>query len=163
MFSRLSGCLFFILLLANIFICDLAAENEYTQTRRIQIDASGEFTFVGQDRAVFTLRPLKPKLRALENLKNTQAVGISYLGKIILTQNATPLSALRDIAVQLTNGLNTNLALITDSVTARSLQPHAMLLLYHPDLVITLALTRAPQSEEYSLFGSYATPVNYAQ
>ena len=162
MFKRLTGYFFFVLLLTNTFTPHLAAENEYTQARHIQIEASEEFNFVDKDKAVFTIRPLKPKLRAIENLKNTQAVGISYLGRIILTQSATPLSALRDISAQLSSGLNINLALVTDSTTSQSLQPHAMLLLYHPSLVITLALTRAPQTDEYSLFGSYAVPANYA-
>ena len=162
LFSRVSGGFFFALLLINILTSHSAAENDYTQVRHIQVDSSEEFDFVGKERAVFTIRPLKPKLRAIENLQNTQAVGISYLGTIILTRNATPLSALRDISVQISSGLNINLALITDSITSRSLQPHAMLLLYHPSLVITLALTRMPQSNQYSLFGSYAAPANHA-
>ena len=48
---------------------------------------------------------------------------------------------------------------MTDSTTSESLAPHEMLLLYHPQLAITLALTKIPESEEYSLIGTYAIPV----
>ena len=35
-----------------------------------------------------------------------------------------------------------------------------MLLLYHPQLVITLALTKVEDSDEYTLIGTYAIPVD---
>jgi len=35
-----------------------------------------------------------------------------------------------------------------------------MLLLYHPQLVITLALTKVENSDNYTLIGTYAIPVD---
>ena len=133
--------------------------DDKTEPRSVEIFSSEEFNFVGQDTAIFTIKPLKESLRSIENLKDTEAVGILYLGSITLGDNANTLSALRDISVQLSRGLDIDLALITDSATSESLAPHEMLLLYHPQLAITLALTKTPESEEYSLIGTYAIPV----
>ena len=160
LFSRLNQ--YFLLALLGTCSFTLAiAEGEQAQARSVQLNSSEEFILADQETTTFTIRPLKQKLRAIENLKNTEAVGIAYLGKIILTESATPLSALRDISVQISTGLDVDLALITDSTTSQSLQPHEMLLLYHPDLVITLALTKVPESDEYSLMGTYAIPVSH--
>lgn len=113
----------------------------------VEITSGNEFTFTSQNPATFTIRPLRPELRSIENLKNTEAVGVVYLGDIELNENATPLSALRDVSVQISQGLDIDLALITDSTTSQSLAPHELLLLYHPDLVITLALTEVAHNE----------------
>ena len=113
----------------------------------VEIVSGNEFTFTNQNPAIFTIRPLKPELRSIENLKNTEAVGVVYLGDIELSKNATPLSALRDVSVQISRGLDIDLALITDSTTSRSLAPHELLLLYHPNLIITLALTEVSPNE----------------
>ncbi len=113
----------------------------------VEITSGNEFTFTNQNPATFTIRPLKPELRSIENLKDTEAVGVVYLGDIELNKNATPLSALRDVSVQISRGLDIDLALITDSTTSQSLAPHELLLLYHPNLVITLALTEVAHNE----------------
>lgn len=113
----------------------------------VEITSGNEFVFTRQQPATFTIRPLKSELRAIDNLKNTEAVGVVYLGDIELSKNATPLSALRDVSVQISKGLDIDLALITDSTTSQSLAPHELLLLYHPDLVITLALTKVTHNE----------------
>ena len=102
-------------------------------------------------------------MRSIENLKNTEAVGITHLGNLTLSESATPLSVLREISVQISNGLEVDLALITDSTTSKSIQPHEMLLLYHPKLVITLALTKVENSDQYTLIGTYAIPVDNSQ
>lgn len=140
------------------FIFSVALADDELKPRSIELSSSEEFSFIGQDTAIFTIRPLKESLRSIENLKNTEAIGILYLGRISLGENANTLSALRDISVQLSRGLDVDLALITDSTTSESLEPHEMLLLYHPQLAITLALTKIPESEEYSLIGTYAIP-----
>lgn len=129
----------------SYFICNsvfgLLAADE-SAPRSVELISSAEFTFTREEPATFTIRPLKQELRAIENLKDTEAVGVIYLGDIELTKNATPLSALRDVSVQISRGLELDLALITDSNTSQSLAPHELLLLYHPELVITLALTK---------------------
>lgn len=147
------------LLFAGIISCHIALANESAIAQSVEVKSSEEFNFIGQDTAIFTIRPLKESLRSIENLKDTEAVGILYLGRIALGENANTLSALRDISVQISRGLDIDLALITDSTTSESLAPHEMLLLYHPQLAITLALTKIPESEEYSLIGTYAIPV----
>ena len=172
-------------LLALVFCSVVVAEegNE-SDIRSVELTSSEEFTFAQQDTSTFTIRPLKAELRAIENLKNTDAVGVVYLGDIVLSKNATPLSALRNLSVQISKGLDIDLALITDSTTSQSLAPHELLLLYHPELVMTLALTEVVKIEEiieenpdtenaevseennedvvirgqYSLIGTYAIP-----
>ncbi len=67
------------------------------------------------------------------------------------------------MSVQISSALDVDLALITDSTTSESLKPHEMLLLYHPQLVITLALTKVPESDTYTLIGTYAIPVTATQ
>lgn len=153
-----------LILLAAYFVSTLtAADNNEAESQSIQLSSSSEFTLVSQDVSTFNIRPLKPQLRSIENLRDTEAVGITYLGNITLAENATPLSALRDLSVQISSGLGIDLALITDSTTSQSLQPHEMLLLYHPQLVITLALTKVPDSDEYTLIGTYAILVTATQ
>ncbi len=149
-------CVFFA-----IFICatSIAEEVNQPKPRTVELKSSQEFSFVQQTSTTFTIRPLRSQLRSIENLKDTEAVGLIYLGNIILGENSTPLNALRDLSVQISKGLNIDLALITDSTTSQSVEPHELLLLYHPQLVITLALTKNQDSDEYSLIGTYAIPV----
>lgn len=128
--------------------------------KSVALSSSEDFQLHNPDSSIFTIRPLKEKLRSIENLKDTEAVGITYLGTLSLNESATPLSALRELSVQISRGLKIDLALITDSTTSESLKPHEMLLLYHPQLVITLALTKIEQSDEYTLIGTYAIPVD---
>ena len=171
----------FTLIALFSFSALFAENNNPDYPRSIELQASEEFTFVQQDTSTFTIRALKTELRSIENLKDVDAIGVSYLGNIVLGKNATPLSALRDVSVQISKGLDIDLALITDSTTSKSLAPHELLLLYHPKLVITLALTKvaineaadnkeadqeaeentadnAIQNVEYSLIGTYTIP-----
>lgn len=153
----------FILLLLCCLSTTLIANDNTPITRSIQLISSNDFTLLADDASILTIKPLKKKLRSIENLKNTEAVGITHLGNLTLSESATPLSALREISVQISNGLDIDLALITDSTTSQSIQPHEMLLLYHPKLVITLALTKVENSDQYTLIGTYATPVDNSQ
>jgi len=141
----------------------IAADGDSPITRTIELTSNNDFTILNGDISTFTIRPLKQKLHSIENLKDTEAVGITYLGNLTLSESATPLSALRGLSLQISNGLNIDLALITNSTTSQSLQPHEMLLLYHPQLVITLALTKVENSDQYTLIGTYAIPVVNAQ
>lgn len=141
-------------------ITGVSVENNALEARSITLSSTSEFQLLNQQHATLTIRPLKEKLRSIENLKNTEAVGITYLGKLTISDNATPLTVLRELSVQISNGLGIDLALITDSTTSESLKPHEMLLLYHPRLVITLALTKIEGSLEYTLIGTYAIPVS---
>lgn len=141
----------------------VSADDNTPITRSIELTSSNDFTILDGDTSILTIKPLKQKLRSIENLKNTEAVGISYLGSMTLSESATPLSVLRELSVQISSGLNIDLALITDSTTSQSLKPHEMLLLYHPQLVITLALTKVANSEKYTLIGTYAIPVHNSQ
>ena len=160
LFKRLAT----VLLFATISSLSIHAnEDVAAETRTIQLSSSDEFTLDNVDSSIFTIRPLKPSLRSIENLKDTEAVGITYLGVLTLHESATPLSALRDLSVQISSALEVDLALITDSTTSESLKPHEMLLLYHPRLVITLALTKVPDSDSYTLIGTYAIPVTDTQ
>ncbi len=159
--SDLMKFVFFICFTLVTYSSAILAEEETGETSKsIELVSSDDFTILDGDIATFNIRPLEPTLRAIENLKDTEAVGISYLGRVSLAESATPLSVLRELSVQISSGLNVDLALITDSTTSKSLLPHEMLLLYHPQLVITLALTKIENSDEYNLMGTYAIPVD---
>jgi len=152
-------------LLTTLLIClclltTVYADENTSNIRSIKLSSNSDFQLSNEEVSTFTIRPLKEKLRSIENLKDTEAVGITFLGKLTISESATPLSVLREISVQLSRGLNIDLALITDSTTSESLKPHEMLLLYHPQLVITLALTKVEDSNEYTLIGTYAIPVD---
>ncbi|MDW3095647.1 MAG: hypothetical protein R8G33_08240 [Gammaproteobacteria bacterium] len=155
--------LIFSLCLASWLSTVFANDADAPVTRSVDLVSSNDFTILNGEVSTLTIRPLKEKLRSIENLRDTQAVGISYLGNLTLSESATPLSALRELSVQISSGLDIDLALITDSNTSQSLQPHEMLLLYHPQLVITLALTKVESSNEYTLIGTYAIPVDNTQ
>ena len=152
----------FILFLSCFLNTALVADDTPV-TRSIELTSSNDFTLLDEEASTLTIKPLKQKLRSIDNLKDTEAVGITYLGNLTLSNSATPQSALRELSVQISNGLDIDLALITDSSTSQSLQPHEMLLLYHPQLVITLALTKVENSDQYILIGTYAIPVDNRQ
>lgn len=138
----------------------LLASTSYAdnQSTTINILSSNEFEFVDQASNSFTITPLDPAHQSVESLQQVDAIGVVYLGKITLIGNATPLSALREVSAQISQGLNVNFALIADSITSQSLNPHELLLLYHPSIAITLGLTKIAESESYSLIGTYAKP-----
>ena len=160
-FNFMKKITFYLFICISILSISHANEINTPDIRSIQLSSSDDFQLLNDD-VTLTIRPLKEKLRSIENLKDTEAVGITFLGRLTLSENATPLSALRELSIQISNGLNLDLALITDSTTSESLKPHEMLLLYHPQLVITLALTKVENSEEYTLIGTYAIPVDKA-
>ena len=160
--STMKIYLSFILFLSCFLNTALVADDTPI-TRSIELTSSNDFTLLDEEASTLTIKPLKQKLRSIDNLKDTEAVGITYLGNLTLSNGATPLSALRELSVQISNGLDIDLALITDSSTSQSLQPHEMLLLYHPQLVITLALTKVENSDQYILIGTYAIPVDNRQ
>lgn len=150
--------LVYLIISISLLVTSHADEANNSSTT-IELSSSSDFQLLNEG-AALTIRPLKEKLRSIDNLKDTEAVGIAYLGNLTLSESATPLSALRELSIQISNGLNLDLALITDSTTSESLKPHEMLLLYHPQLVITLALTKVEDSDEYTLIGTYAIPVD---
>ncbi len=151
-----------ILICIFTFLLNTTSANEpdANKVKSVKLNSANDFQLLNEEVATLTIRPLKEKLRSIENLKDTEAVGITFLGRLTLSESATPLSALRELSVQISSGLNLDLALITDSTTSESLKPHEMLLLYHPQLVITLALTKIEDSDEYTLIGTYAIPVD---
>lgn len=128
------------------------------QPTTVNILSNNEFEFVDQTAAKFTITALNPAHKSIESLQKVDAIGVVYLGNIKLTNNATPLSVLRDVSAQLSQGLAIDFALIADSITSQSLSPHELLMLYHPSMVITLGLTKVAGSESYSLIGTYAKP-----
>lgn len=124
--------------------------------KEIPIESNGEFSFSDDQMVKFTLRPLKEELRSIDPLMSAQAVGVVYLGKIQLNEPTSALSALRTIAVQVSKALDLDMALVTDSKTSTQMAPNELLLLYHPQVVITLALTRSVNDERYDIIGTYA-------
>jgi hypothetical protein len=143
--------LFSLILLLQVSI-SLADDKPTT----INILANNEFEFIDKTSAKFTITALNPAHKSIESLHKVDAIGVVYLGNIALTGNATPLSVLRDISAQISQGLDLDFTLIADSITSQSLKPHELLMLYHPSMVITLGLTKVANSESYSLIGTYA-------
>jgi len=156
-FYNMSKLYIYITLIAGLlfFTCTSFAEDKTTV---IELIASNEFQFVDQNPSAFTIKPLDSAHKSVESLKEVEAIGVVYLGNITLVDDATPLSALREVSAQITRKLDLNFALIADSTTSQSLNPHDLLLLYHPSMTITLGLTKIPDSNAYSLIGTYAMP-----
>lgn len=137
--------------------CSWASQAAITDNK-IQLESTADFSFVGAGNSSFLImQPLKENLRSVSTMQHADGVGVIYLGRIKLGNDVTPLTALRGIAVQISKTLNLDLSLITDSTTAMKLAPNELLLLYHPQLIMTLALTRSAP-DQYDLIGTYAIP-----
>lgn len=122
----------------------------------IVIESNGEFSFLNNEQVTLKLKPLKDELRSVQSLSSADAVGVVHLGKISLNEPSSALGALRAIATQISRSINLDMALITDSNTSSQMAPNELLLMYHPQIVITLALTRSVSSDQFDVIGTYA-------
>lgn len=155
--KKLSNLFSFVIRISLLLVFSLSVlAEESSDATVITLTTNEEFTFAENSAATFTIKPLRDTHRSIETLADVEALGIIYIGEIVLTNEATPLSALRNIAAQISKALNLDLALITDSTTSQSLEPHELLLLYHPILTVTLALTKTEADHQYSLIGTYS-------
>ncbi len=124
--------------------------------RSIKISGNEKFELLHDDGIAFKFRPLPGHAGAMETTRNASSLGVAYLGQLKLRNNTTALSALRSIANQIGNNLDLRFAVVIDSSTSEALKASQQLLLYHPDIVITLTLLSPVEQGHYELVCTYA-------
>ena len=144
----LATTLIIFFLSSNVFAVDM--------NRSIKISGNEKFELLHDDDIAFKFRPLPGHAGAMETTRNASSLGITYLGQLKLRNNTTALSALRSIANQIGNNLDLRFAVVIDSSTSEALKASQQLLLYHPDIVITLTLLSPVEQDHYELVCTYA-------
>ena len=122
----------------------------------ITISSTEEFELLHGGEVAFKFQPLSSKAQALEITKDASALGVIHLGQLLLRENSTTLAALRSIANQIGKSLELRFGVITDSTTSDVLKESKQLLLYHPDITITLTLIKPVEQEHYEIVCTYA-------
>ena len=145
----------YILLSVLLVSCCMPAAYSVDLDRVITISSNEEFELLHDGKIAFKFKPLSSKARALEITENASALGITHLGQLLLRENSTPLAALRNIADQIGRSLALRFGVITDSTTSDTLKESKQLLLYHPDLIITLSLVKPIEQEHYEIICTY--------
>ncbi|MEJ2114467.1 MAG: hypothetical protein P8X88_00010 [Gammaproteobacteria bacterium] len=125
------------------------------ENRTIALKSNERFSFVQADSVTFKFQPLSEDARKLEITDEAAALGVAYLGQVKLKENNTTLSALRSIADQIGESLDISFGVIADSNTSEALKANELLLLYHPNVVITLSLIRPDENSEYEIICTY--------
>jgi len=126
------------------------------EDRTITLKSNERFDLVQANSVTFKFQPLSEDARKLEITNDASALGIAYLGQIKLKENNTALSALRSIADQIGESLDISFGVIADSNTSEALKANELLLLYHPNVTITLALARPNEANDYEIICTYA-------
>lgn len=126
------------------------------EDRVITLTSNERFDLVQGNTVTFKFQPLSDEARKLEITDGAAALGVAYLGQVTLKENHTALSALRSIADQIGESLGINFGVIADSNTSEALKANDLLLLYHPNVTITLALARPDQINDYEILCTYA-------
>ena len=145
------------LLLASLVTCFTSALHAAgLENRAITITGNERFDLVNRSSIQFKFQPLTDEARALEITYNASSLGVVYLGQLQLKENITALSALRSIADQIGESLDLSFGVIADSNTSAALKANELILLYHPAVTITLALTRPNEQNAYEIICTYA-------
>ena len=144
------------LLAVLLICCGIPAAYPVDLDRFITISSNEEFEFLHGGGIAFKFRPLSSKARALEITKDASSLGVAHLGQLVLRENSTALAALRSIADQIGKSLGLRFGVITDSATSDILKESKQLLLYHPDITITLTLVKPIEQEHYEIICTYA-------
>ncbi|MBT8124007.1 MAG: hypothetical protein KJO81_04195 [Gammaproteobacteria bacterium] len=126
------------------------------EDRTITLKSNERFDLVQANSVTFKFQPLSEDARKLEITNDAAALGVAYLGQIKLKENNTALSALRSIAEQIGESLDISFGVIADSNTSEALKANELLLLYHPNVTITLALARPDKANDYEIICTYA-------
>lgn len=124
--------------------------------RTITLESNERFDLVQANSVTFKFQPLSEEARQLEITNDATALGVAYLGQIKLKESITALSALRSIADQIGESLDISFGVIADSNTSEALKANELLLLYHPNVTITLALARPDEVNDYEIICTYA-------
>jgi hypothetical protein len=143
-------------ILFNLLLAMLdTAYADALEDRTIALKSNERFSFVQADSVTFKFQPLSEDARMLEITDEAAALGVAYLGQVKLKENNTTLSALRSIADQIGESLDISFGVIADSNTSKALKANELLLLYHPNVVITLSLVRPDENSEYEIICTY--------
>lgn len=126
------------------------------EDQTITLKSNERFDLVQANTVTFKFMPLSEDARKLEITNDAAALGVAYLGQVKLRENNTALSALRSIADQIGQSLDISFGVIADSNTSEALKANELLLLYHPNVTITLALARASEANDYEIICTYA-------
>ncbi len=145
-----ASLLIFFLTLSNIVIA--AGLEDHT----ITLKSNERFDLVQANTVTFKFQPLSEDARKLEITNDASALGVAYLGQIKLKENNTALSALRSIADQIAESLDISFGVIADSNTSDALKANELLLLYHPNVTITLVLAKPDEENDYEIICTYA-------
>lgn len=130
------------------------------EDRTITLKSNERFDLVQANSVTFKFQPLSEDARKLEITNDAAALGVAYLGQIKLKENNSALSALRSIANQIGESLDISFGVIADSNTSEALKANELLLLYHPNITITLALARPDEGNNYEIICTYALKEN---
>ena len=142
------------ILLAIQLVCltaTLYAAN--VEERTVTITSTDRFDLVDGGNMQFQL--LNDTVRALEITDEALSLGVTRIGQVRLKENVTALSALRGITDQISRGLGMNFGVIADSRTSEALRESELLLLYHPDVTLTLALIKSDRQDHYEIICTY--------
>ncbi len=123
--------------------------------RMITITSDDSFDIADGSTIKFKFRPLTEEALALEITRNATSLGVAYLGQVQLKENVTALTALRAIAEQIGKSLNLSFGVIADSNTSEALKANEILLLYHPEVTITLILAKPNEQSLYEIICAY--------
>ena len=141
--------LFFLLPTLNIGLAnDLV-------NRVITLSSNERFDLLQSENVNFKFQPLSEDALKLEVTKDASSLGVAYLGQIKLKENTSALSALRSIADQIGESLDINFGVIADSNTSDALKANELLLLYHPNVTLTLALAKPAENSDYEIICTY--------
>ncbi len=146
-----AGKAFLILQLTCLTAVLYAADME---ERAFTLTSTDRFDLIDGGNVRFQL--LNDTVRTLETINQASSLGVTHIGRMHLKENVTALSALRGIADQVSRELNMNFAVIADSSTSKALRESELLLLYHPDVTLTLALIKSDQQDHYEIICTYA-------
>ena len=122
----------------------------------ITMQSNERFDLVQANKVKFKFKPLSEEARKLEITSGASSLGVAYLGQIKLKEGATALSALRSVADQIGKSLGINFGVIADSNTSDALKANELILLYHPNVTLTLALSKPTEESDYEIICTYA-------
>ncbi|MFK7816390.1 MAG: hypothetical protein AB8B92_08640 [Gammaproteobacteria bacterium] len=144
--------IFLLLIVSSVSLVNASGLEDQT----ITLKSNERFDLVQANTVTFKFQPLSVDARKLEITNDAAALGVAYLGQVKLRENNTALSALRSIADQIGESLDISFGVIADSNTSEALKANELLLLYHPNVTITLALARASEANDYEIICTYA-------
>lgn len=154
MFSTLCKSISLLMIIIILWSPSLSAEG--IEERVITIRGNERFELVNNNYLQFKFQPLSNEAKELEITKDASSLGVSYLGQLQLKDDHSTLSALRSIGDQIGDSLDISFGVIADSNSSEALKTNELLLLYHPQVIITLSLVQVNEQNPYEIICTYA-------